>query len=61
MIVVNRDESWLFITNEMKAKKLQLILPKSLHCTYTEEQKKWITDMNSFIQLVLERQRLATG
>lgn len=46
-------------TNEMKDKNVQLIIPKSLHYTYTKEQQSWIIDVNAFINLVNERQKLA--
>lgn len=42
-------------TNEMRAKKLQLVLPRSLSATYTEEQQSWLMDLSSFTALVRER------
>jgi hypothetical protein len=44
-------------TDEMQAKKLQLVLPKDLHHTYTTEQQSWLMNVASFTELVLERQR----
>ncbi len=38
-------------TDEMRAKNLQLIVPKSLHVTYTEFQQSWLMDLNSFIKI----------
>ena len=43
-------------TDEMKAKKLQLVLPKALHETYSNEQQAWLMDVSSFTKLVLDRQ-----
>lgn len=43
-------------TDEMQAKKLQLVLPKVLHKTYSEEQQKWLMDIKTFTELVLKRQ-----
>lgn len=39
-------------TNEMKERKLQLVLPKSLHSTYNDTQRSWIIDMVNFIDIV---------
>lgn len=44
-------------TSEMAAKQLQLILPKSLHQTYTPIQQKWLMSVESFINLVRHRQQ----
>jgi len=43
-------------TDEMKAKNLQLVLPRSLHSTYTVNQRPWLMDVESFTALVMERQ-----
>jgi len=43
-------------TNEMRDKKVQLILPKGIHYTYTQDQRDWIIDINAFIRHVKERQ-----
>lgn len=43
-------------TLEMQANKLQLVLPQSLHETYSVSQQKWILDLSSFISVVKERQ-----
>lgn len=39
-------------TNEMKDRNLQLVVPKSLHNTYNEEQKDWLLSLANFIKLV---------
>lgn len=43
-------------TDEMQAKKLQLVLPCGLHQTYTPEQQTWLMNVASFMSLVRERQ-----
>lgn len=43
-------------TDEMQAEGVQLVLPKSIHPTYTAAQQAWLMDVKSFIQLVKERQ-----
>lgn len=43
-------------TDEMKAERVQLVLPKILHPTYTAAQQAWLMDVRSFIELVKERQ-----
>lgn len=43
-------------TTEMNDRKLQLILPKPLHCTYTPNQQCWIMDVSTFINIVKEKQ-----
>jgi len=43
-------------TDEMQAKKLQLVLPRQLHATYTPAQQAWVMDVTSFAELVRERQ-----
>jgi hypothetical protein len=45
-------------TDEMKANNLQLVLPRSLHSTYTVNQRPWLMDVESFTVLVMERQEL---
>lgn len=48
-----------FQTEEMAASNLQLVLPKSLHSTYTEAQRQALLDLESFISLVRGRQGVA--
>lgn len=43
-------------TDEMAAKRLQLVLPRSLHSTYTPAQQGWLMDIASFTDLVRTRQ-----
>jgi len=44
-------------TDEMRSKKLQLVLPKALHLTYSNSQQGWLMDLSGFITLVRERQK----
>ncbi|WP_299773023.1 type II restriction endonuclease [uncultured Pseudoteredinibacter sp.] len=39
-------------TYEMMSAKLQLVIPKSIHSTYTEEQRRWIWDFEKFVEHV---------
>ncbi|WP_258558546.1 type II restriction endonuclease [Klebsiella pneumoniae] len=43
-------------TDEMAAKRLQLVLPRSLHQTYTPAQQARLMDVVSFTELVRARQ-----
>jgi len=43
-------------TNEMKANDLQLIVPKTLHHTFSSDQQVWLMDVSAFVCLVKERQ-----
>jgi hypothetical protein len=43
-------------TNEMKARHLQLVLPRILYATYNSVQQGWLMDVKSFINMVLARQ-----
>lgn len=43
-------------TDEMRAHKLQLVLPNSLHETYQENQRKWLMSFEDFIKIVKARQ-----
>jgi hypothetical protein len=43
-------------TDEMQSKSLQLVLPRELHGTYSEEQQNWLMDVTGFTELVIERQ-----
>ncbi|OZB56474.1 MAG: hypothetical protein B7X35_05495, partial [Halothiobacillus sp. 14-56-357] len=43
-------------TDEMSARKVQLVLPKGLHPTYTQAQQSWLMDMERFTDLVKTRQ-----
>jgi len=46
-------------TDQMKDEKLQLVLPKGLHGTYSDSQRKWLLDISSFNAIVANRQRRA--
>lgn len=46
-------------TNEMQSKKLQLVLPRSLHDTYRADQRDWLFSLRDFTGAVLERQSKA--
>ncbi|KVT85555.1 restriction endonuclease [Burkholderia ubonensis] len=43
-------------TNEMKAERVQLVLPRSLHATYKPIQRVWLIDVAEFIALAKQRQ-----
>ncbi len=43
-------------TDEMRAKKLQLVLPEKLHNTYSQKQRSWLMKVAQFIELVRQRQ-----
>jgi len=45
-------------TAEMQAKRLQLVVPRDLHGTYTETQRAWLFDVKGFAKLALERQQM---
>lgn len=42
-------------TAEMQANRLQLVLPRNLHETYSVAQKEWLMDITGFIDLVRSR------
>lgn len=44
-------------TNEMKVKNVQLVLPKEIHGTYSEEQQGWLYSVEDFIDEVKEKQK----
>ena len=43
-------------TEEMKENNIQLVLPESLHNTYKPNQRSWLMNLDSFIELVTSRQ-----
>lgn len=43
-------------TDEMKAKRLQLLLPTALHSSYTPEQQAWLMSLADFTEVVRMRQ-----
>jgi hypothetical protein len=42
-------------TDEMRANRLQLVLPKSLHATFKPAQQVWLMDLTGFITMVEAR------
>lgn len=44
-------------TDEMKAKRLQLVVPKPLHSAYKEMQQAWLIDLDTFISNMLAKQK----
>ncbi|MBO6241970.1 MAG: restriction endonuclease [Butyrivibrio sp.] len=46
-------------TNEMISRKLQLVVPKEIHATYSEKQQSWLYSVEDFLGLVKERQLFA--
>lgn len=46
-------------TAEMRSKRLQLVVPQSLHATYSEVQRGWLFNIRDFAKLALERQQMA--
>ncbi|PWK64624.1 type II restriction endonuclease [Aminobacter sp. AP02] len=43
-------------TDEMRAKLLQLVVPRKLHQTYRLTQQAWLMDLSAFITVVIDRQ-----
>ena len=43
-------------TDEMASKNLQLVVPNSIHKTYTSQQQEWLMDVNAFIELLEQKQ-----
>ena len=44
-------------TRQMQTERVQLVLPQSLHLTYTKTQQVWLMNVRSFIRLVSQRQK----
>jgi len=44
-------------TDEMRAKHLQLVIPRQLHGTYRLTQQAWLMDIATFLTIVRERQK----
>ena len=44
-------------TDEMQDKHLQLVVPLSIHKTYTENQQKWLYSVKDFIDEIQEKQK----
>ena len=47
-------------TDEMNEKDVQLVVPRQLHETFSVEQRKWLMDIEEFINLVQAKQRSAS-
>lgn len=47
-------------TAEMKAHRLQLVVPEGIHSTYSDEQQKWLMNVTDFMEMLLFRQRAMT-
>ena len=45
-------------TDEMADKQLQLVIPRSIHKTYTTEQQAWLFSVADFLAEVRRKQRL---
>lgn len=45
-------------TDEMRAKKLQLVMPAKLHETYRENQRSWLLSLSDFIARVSRLQKV---
>lgn len=43
-------------TDEMRSRDLQLVVPASLHETFSAPQRNWLQDLGGFIRIVQERQ-----
>ncbi len=43
-------------TEEMKSRRLQLVLPRPLHATFTTTQQVWLLDVDEFVELLRCRQ-----
>jgi len=48
-------------TDEMRDRKLQLVVPERLRSSYTPAQQGWLWNMGAFIDLVRDRQAGAPG
>lgn len=44
-------------TAEMKAHRLQLVVPEGIHSTYTAKQQEWLMNVTDFMEMLLFRQR----
>jgi hypothetical protein len=43
-------------TDEMQAKRLQLVVPTGIHKTYTDSQQAWLLDVDTFLRMVRVQQ-----
>jgi hypothetical protein len=44
-------------TDQMRARNIQLVVPRAIHATFAPAQAGWLMDLASFIRLVRERER----
>lgn len=49
-----------FQTDEMADKHLQLVVPHSIHKTYTEKQQAWLFTVDDFLKEVRQKQRFTS-
>jgi hypothetical protein len=42
----------------MKQHRVQLVVPRKLHSTYSAEQVSWLMDLDGFIRLIRDRDLL---
>ena len=47
-------------TDEMADKNVQLVIPKSIHKTYSQEQQHWLFSVADFLNLVRQKQRMTS-
>ncbi len=46
-------------TNEMRSRNLQLVVPKEIHATFTQNQQEWLYSVDDFLTEVKDRQEYA--
>lgn len=46
-------------TDEMQQRRLQLVLPRAIHASYSPAQQGWLVTLGGLVELVLDRQRQA--
>lgn len=44
-------------TKEMEYNKLQLVVPETIHATYSDEQQKYLMNVSEFLEMIQFRQR----
>lgn len=45
-------------TAEMRGNNLQLVVPRSLHTSYTPKQRDWLFNLNDFLDYVIKKQKV---
>jgi len=43
-------------TDQMRAERIQLVVPASIQSSYREEQRDWLLSLNDFLEIVSARQ-----